>query len=111
MRWVRRGRGPRAEERWERWELRLRESKEGAAPVGSKKGSGANGEGTSGSGGRERGGGLRRWERKQRREQCSSLMLTGGSWKRHVNKTAHKTTTPGGDLSGFAKVRGLNNRF
>jgi len=83
----------------------------GAVPTGVRGGSGANGEGTSGSGGRERGGGLRRWERKQRREQRSSLTLTGGSWKRHVNKTTHKTTTPGGDLSGFAKVRGLNNWF
>jgi len=38
------------------------------------------------------------------------VALTGGPLKCHVSKTVHKTT-PGGDLSDFAKVRRLNNRF
>jgi len=38
------------------------------------------------------------------------VALTGGPLKCHVSKTVHKTT-PGGDLSDFAMVRRLNNRF
>ena len=58
MRWVRRGRGPRAEERWERWELCLRESEEGAAPTGrGQAGAVAGSEGEGCADGRESRGG------------------------------------------------------
>ena len=47
----------------------------------------------------------REWERHDRWDHATCSMM----WRRHVRhggKTAHKTT-PGGDLSGFAKFGGV----